>query len=91
MKINIDKIEEIYGRNMIYNFQENIESIIENINYLRKLGFKDIYDIVETNPYLFLLDTTIFKDKIKLLQEKLGVEYIEKLEEKYTLWGEINE
>ena len=91
MKLNLNKIIEIYGEGSIYEFQENIEDVVNNINYLSKKGFRDIYDIVETNPYLFLQPSDIFEEKIEKLIEKLGVEWIEKLEEDFSLWGEVDD
>ena len=44
---------------------------------------------METNPYMFLYDKKIFVDKMDKLIKKLGVEYIEKLEDDFSLWGEI--
>ena len=91
MTINLNKIEEIYGKNYIYEFYDNKEEAINNINYLISLGFKDVSDIVENNPYMFLIDEKTFKEKVSNIIDKLGVEYIEKLEQDFTLWGEIDE
>ena len=91
MKLNLNKIEEIYGENSVYEFYDNKDEVISNINYLVSLGFKDVFDIVENNPYMFLIDTNIFKEKVSNIIDELGVEYIEKLEQDFTLWGEIDE
>ena len=91
MKLNLDKIEEIYGQSSIYEFYENKENVTTNINYLTSKGFKDVYDIVETYPYIFIIEPEEFKKKVSNLIEHLGVEYIEKLEEDFTLWGEIDD
>lgn len=89
MKINFKKIMEIYGNNSIYSFKDNIEDVEENINYLLKLGFKDVYDIVEQYPYMFLMCEDIFKEKVNKLINKLGIEYLSILEEDTTLWGGV--
>lgn len=91
MKNDLDKIKEIYGESSIYELQDNIEELISNMKYLSSLGFTDIYDIVSTHPYMFLIDEDDFKEKVDLLIKKLGVEYIEKLEEDTSLWENVYE
>lgn len=91
MKLNINKIEEIYGNSSIYELKDNMDELITNMNYLVSLGFTDVYDIVEKYPYMFLMDKKVFKERVSNLIKKLGVEYIEKLEEDFTLWGEIDD
>ena len=56
---------------------------------LPKLGFKDVYDIVELYPYMFLMCEDIFKEKVNSLINKLGIEYLSILEENTTLWGGV--
>lgn len=89
MKINFKKITEIYGNNSIYEFRDNIDDVSENINYLFKLGFKNVYDIVELYPYMFLMCEDIFKEKVNQLINKLGIEYLDILDEDTTLWGGV--
>lgn len=89
MKIDFKKLNEIYGINLIYEFKKNIDDVEENINYLIKLGFSNIYDVLELYPYMFLMTEDIFKEKVNLLIERLGVEYISLLEENTDLWGGV--
>lgn len=89
MKINFSKISEIYGKNTLYEFKENIEDVTDNINYLLKLGFTDVYDILELYPYMFLMSNDIFKEKVDRLINHLGVEYLNILSEDTTLWGGV--
>lgn len=91
MKNDLDKIKEIYGESSIYELQENIEELISNMKYLSSLGFTDIYDIVSTHPYMFLIDEDEFQNKVNILIKELGVEYIEKLEEDTSLWEKVYE
>ena len=91
MVLNTDKLKEIYGETVLYDIKENLDSIIANINYLLSKKFKDVYDIFETYPYLFMNTQEVFQKKVDGLIERLGVEYIEKLEQNYTLWGEVND
>ena len=91
MKYDLDKIKEIYGESSIYELQDNIDELISNMKYLSKLGFNNIYDIVSTHPYMFLIDEEIFKNKVDILISDLGVEYIEKLDEDTSLWERVYE
>lgn len=91
MKYDLDKIKEIYGESSIYELQDNIEELVSNMKYLSKLGFTDIYDIVSTHPYMFLITEEEFQNKVNILINKLGIEYIEKLEEDTSLWESIYE
>ena len=50
------------------NLNDNIESLTNNMNYLCKLGFADVYDIVSLYPYMFLIDEeNEFKEKVNNL------------------------
>ena len=91
MKLDVEKIKEIYGNQAIYELKENLEDVIYNMNTLANHGFTDIYDIVEKNPYLFTKPTDIFEEYLEKLIQKLGVNFIEKLENDNSLWGEIND
>lgn len=91
MNLDMDRINEIFGKSMIYNIQDNKEDFLQNIKYMQSLRYKKVEDLVELYPETFLLDTAIFQEKVDLLLEKLGVESFEKIEENVELWGSINE
>ena len=91
MNINFNKIQKIYGTSTIIEFQENKEELIENIKYLNKLGFDNIEDIIELFPYMFLIERENFKEKVNELIGKLGIDYLEKLNEDTSLWENVNE
>ena len=55
MKLDLEKISFIYGESSIYEFKDNVEKLANNINYLSKIGFSDVYDIVALYPYLFII------------------------------------
>ena len=65
MKLDTDKLKEIYGESILYDIKENLEDISDNMNYLKTKKFTDIYDIFETNPYLFFNTPDIFQNKVK--------------------------
>ena len=76
MEINLEKLEEIYGKSLVKEMHDDIENLIENMKYLDKLEFDDIYDIIEVNPYLFLIDNNEFIKRINNLITSLGIEYL---------------
>ena len=91
MELNMNRINEIFGNSMISEIKENKEEFIKNIEYVFSLGYKDTYELVELYPETFLIDPTIFKEKVNKLLDSLGVESFEILNENLELWGSINE
>lgn len=89
MNINFDKIEEIYGNEMLNLVKENIDSVIKNINYFIFLGFNDIEDIFERYPEIFIEFPHQFKNKINLLIKKIGINYVDKIEDDLSLLEEL--
>ena len=89
MEINLEKLEEIYGKSLVKEMHDDIENLIENMKYLDKLEFDDIYDIIEINPYLFLIDDNEFIKRINNLITSLGIEYLQILAEDTSYWGNI--
>ncbi len=89
MEIDLDKLEEIYGKSLVKEMHDDIENLIENMKYLNKLEFDDIYDIIEINPYLFLIDNNEFIKRINDLITSLGIEYLQILAEDTSYWGKI--
>ncbi len=89
MNIDFHKIKEIYGEDALVACNENIDELVQNINYLIKLGFDDYEDIIERYPLAFVEDHEIVKERIDTLIGRLGVEYIELLSEDMGLWEEI--
>ena len=89
MEINLEKLEEIYGKSLVKEMHDDIENLIENMKYLDKLEFDDIYDIIEINPYLFFIDNNEFIKRINNLITSLGIEYLQILAEDTSYWGNI--
>lgn len=89
MNINIEKIREIYGEDLVNSIKNNIENVNKNINYLAYLNFQDIEDIVERVTPLFIDDFNNFKNKINRLIKQLGINYIEQIEEDISLLEEL--
>ena len=82
--VDFDKISEIYGEEVLREMQENMDEVIKNVNYMYMLEFNDVEDIFE-REILFLYDHDTFKDKLNKLIYKLGLNYVEKIENDLSL------
>jgi len=91
MNFSLDHIEEVYGKSTITVIKDDLDLFINNINYLSKLGFNHVEDLVELYPYSFLQQEDIFQDKVNNLMEKLGVESVEKIMSNTELWSDVDE
>ena len=89
MKIDFEKIEEIYGSSVIDEIKNNINDILENIKYLKYLKTNDIEDVFERFPLIFICDKIEFKNKINKLILKIGINYIDILDNDMELWEEL--
>lgn len=87
--MDFDKIEQIYGEEMLENIMDNKEDVKKNINYLIDLGFDDIQDIFERITPLFINDNKTFKNKIDRLIKKIGLDYINIIENDLGLLEDI--
>lgn len=83
--VDFDKISEIYGEEVLREMQENMDEVIKNVNYMYMLEFNDVEDIFEREILLFLYDHDTFKDKLNKLIYKLGLNYVEKIENDLSL------
>ncbi len=89
MKIDFEKIEEIYGISVIEEIQNNSIDILENIKYLKELNINDIEDIFERYPLIFICDKNEFKNKVDKLISKIGINYVDMLDNDMELWEEL--
>lgn len=89
MNINFDKINEIYGREMVLLIKDNIDNVVHNINYLKKIGFNDIEDIFERYVPIFLYTEKELKNKFNNLIKSLGIEYVELIENNLGILEEL--
>lgn len=86
MKIDFEKIEEIYGSSVIEEIKNNSKDILENIQYLKELRINDIEDIFERYPLIFICDKNEFKNKVDKLISKIGINYVDMLDNDMELW-----
>ena len=89
MKIDFEKIEEIYGSSIIEEIKNNSKDILENIKYLKELNINDIEDIFERYPLIFICDKKKFKNKVDKLISKIGINYVDMLDNDMELWEEL--
>lgn len=89
MEINYKKILEIHGMDIINQIKENAKDVVYNMDYLNTLEFTDVIDILERYPEIFICDKNEFKEKINSFIKKVGINYIELLENDIGLWEEL--
>lgn len=89
MNINFDKIENIYGKDIINNIVMLKEDVINNFKYFVSLGFNDPEDIFERQVTIFVCSNDEFNKKLNNLISKLGNNYIEEIENDISLLDEL--
>ena len=89
MNIDLTKIEEIYGSSTINEIKNNLNDILENIKYLEYLEINDIEDVFERYPLIFICNRKEFKNKVDKLILKIGINYIDMLDDNMELWEEM--
>jgi len=87
--IDYNKIAEVHGNSCLYLIKDNLEEIKSNIDYLKNIGFEAIKDIFERYPYVFITDNQEFKQKINKLITKIGIDYVNIIENNLELLGEL--
>lgn len=89
MDINLEKIEEIYGYDMLVLINDNLEEVVANVRYLKHVGFNDVQDIFERYPAVFICGKNEFKIKINNLINEIGIDYVYVLENNIDLWEKL--
>ena len=87
MEIDLMKLAEIYGINIVHDINDEIENLIPNIKYLQDLGFSQVEDIIELYPYVFIMDNADFREKVNNLIKSIGLDYVFHLTTNTDLWG----
>ena len=86
-KIDIEELKEKYSKELIEKL--DIENVAKIFDYLHKNGIYFAKDIFMNDLPLFLLDEKEFFIKFEKLKNKLGSNYIIKLEENSELLEEM--
>lgn len=86
--VDLEKIGEIYGNDVLEEIQNNMSEVVKNINYMYTLGFDDVEDIFERETLLFLYDNKTFVRKLNGLIKTLGITYVDDIENDLSLLEE---
>ena len=77
IKVDLEKMKEIHGEEVIEVIYDNIEIIEKNIKIMKKLKFDDVEGIFERCPIIFTKFTKNFAEQIENLISELGENYVE--------------
>lgn len=73
----IDELKEIMKQTeTINNFRYNKEDIKEILDIFQKLGVRDIYQIIKTNPYLFYDTKESIQERIDEYPNKKALSFL---------------
>lgn len=86
MNINFDKIKYNYDDSVLELINNNIEDCLENITYLKNIGFDNYEEIFENFTLIFIENPDDFKEKINNFINEIGSNYIEVLNNNMELW-----
>lgn len=80
-KIDLKKMQEIYGEEIIEMIEINMDIISENILTMKKYKFDDIQWLFEACPSFFMNFPKQFEEKLKNIIKKIGSNYVEYIQE----------
>jgi hypothetical protein len=80
-RINLEKMKEVYGSEILEIILDNIDIVEKNIEYLDMLKFDDTVGIFERCPIVFTCFPNDFKNKIDKLIQEIGENYVEIIED----------
>ena len=89
LQIDLKTMKEVYGKEIYEIISSNIDIIEENLKYLRKLKFDDYVGIFERCPIIFTYFPKDFKRKFDELVQRVGDNYVEKIESNIDLVEEL--
>ena len=87
LEINLDKVAEIYGSDVVHTMAQSPWDIVTCIEYLIFLGFgEDVSDICNRYGILMCMGSEHFCDKVWDLVCSMGDNYVEKMGEDMSCW-----
>ena len=89
LQIDLKTMKEVYGKEIYEIILSNIDIIEENLKYLRKLKFDDYVGIFERCPVIFTYFPKDFRRKFDELVQRVGDNYVEKIESNIDLVEEL--
>lgn len=86
----VSQIDEIYDYSIIYEFINNLKSVKENVELLKKYGLDElIIDIIIRFLPIFLYYKDELEIKLKYLIEKIGENYIDAINNDINILEEL--
>lgn len=91
MLINFDeeRMKEVFDEQIILIIKQNMDIVEKNFKLMYELGFEDVIGLFERCPDFFLNFPNVFEEKLKQLEEELGEEYINLIENDVSLIEEL--
>ena len=89
-KIDLKKMKEVYGNEILETIDNNMDIISENILTMQKYKFDDIEWLFEANPSFFMNFPKQFDEKVKEMIENIGTNYVEYIQENVDIFEEYN-
>ena len=87
-KIDLKKMQEVYGNEIIEMIEVNMDIISKNILIMKKYNFDDIQWLFEACPSFFMNFPKQFEEKLKKIIEKVGPNYVEYIQENVEILEE---
>lgn len=87
-KIDLKKMQEVYGNEIIEMIEVNMDIISKNILTMKKYKFDDIQWLFEACPSFFMNFPKQFEEKFKKIIEKVGPNYVEYIQENVEILEE---
>lgn len=77
MNIDFDNISKTYGEDIINDIKDNIDNVMENINYLKRINIDFAEELFELYAIIFIEEPSLFWEKINALIKELGDNYVD--------------
>ena len=87
-KVDLKKMQEVYGDEIIEMIEANMDIISENILTMKKYKFDDIQWLFEACPSFFMNFPKKFEEKLLKIIEKVGPNYVEYIQENVDILEE---
>jgi len=87
-KVDLNKMKEIYGEEILELIKDNMDIVVENILIMKKYNFSDIQWLFESSPAFFLNFPMDFEKKLKKIIKKVGLNYVQYIQENVCLLEE---
>ena len=87
-KIDLKKMQEVYGDEIIEMIEANMDIISKNILTMKKYKFDDIQWLFEASPSFFMNFPTKFEEKLLKIIEKVGQNYVEYIQQNVDILEE---